>query len=123
MKKIAFLFLVFISALKIEGAVRTPAYSFEYSNKADIESLYVPPQSSVNFSLFFNSLQKQKGNISYPLKKFLLIKKLSLFYYNKYILHRIKISCNNFTHPHYFIITYRPELLPDSSGDDPFALS
>ncbi len=122
MKKAAFLILVFISALKFEGAVRTPAYTFEYSNKADIESLYVPAKSSLNFSQFLNSLQKQKGEISYPLKNFPLTKRLSLFYYNNYVYHQIKIYLKISALPHFSIITYRPERLCDSSGDDPFAL-
>jgi len=123
MKKISFLFLIFISTLKIESASHISLYSHEYSNKTNVECVYTPTQTNFKKFLPYKSLQKEIGFDSISQYNFHVINKFSLLYYNKYIIHRLKLHRYPFTFSFQFIKIPQGNIFHQTADEEPLRLS
>ena len=96
MKKFLLLVLIFISYLKLEGASYISLYSYEYSDRTNIECVYNPARNNVDF--FFDLKHSCKTTIkNFKSINNFLVNKLSLLHFNKYIVQQLNLHGFSFT--------------------------
>ena len=123
MKKLSFLLLIFISLIKIEGASFAYLYPNEYSNKANIECVYSPPQNNVNSYFNFNLSHKEYVKSYNSNKNSLAVNKLSLLYFNEYVTSRLKLTGYCFKSISIFKKIPQSNTCRNSVDEDPLRLS
>jgi len=123
MKKLSFIFLIFISILKVEGVSYTSNYYYEHTNKADIECVQTPPKYTKIIFNHNNSKTAHLNKHSGLNKNILISHKFSLLYFNIFITNQFIVQKHKNNSVQQFIKSLRKKIYPLPADKDPFQLS